>query len=382
MDQFPPTVALNDPDDEFEYFFDAPGSEPGTLWIEADARPSELNAIAYTKQNAEVHANLAPEDCRSLLESPAIAWVDVRGLGSEDVLRQLGSIFELHPLLLEDVVNAPQRPKVEDYRKQLLAIARTVSPRLDDHGKLAGEQIGFVLGKGYLLTFQEDPDRECFGPVRDRLRTNKGKVRKSGADYLLYLLLDSLIDSFFPVLETYGDRIEDLETEVAFHAGKHTLQNIYRLRRELLALRRAIWPLQSVVTTLMRSGSSLVGTEVEVYFRDCYDHVLQLLEIVENYRELSSSLMDAYRSSVEHRTNEVVRLLTVVTSIFTPLTFLAGVYGMNFRVMPELDWRYGYYICLALMAAIAGGLLWFFWRRGWLTDSLPGAVPPNAPGDR
>ena len=237
------------------------------------------------------------------------------------------------------------------------------------------EQVSFVLGKHYLLTVQEEPEHDCFEGVRLRIERSKGIIRKQGADYLAYALLDAIIDGFVPVLELYGERLEELEEEVILNPTRKTLQQIYQVRRELLQLRRAIWPQRNAISSLIRDGSELIGTEVQIYLRDCYDHAVQVMDMVENYRELASGLMDVYLSAVSNKMNEIMKLLTVVSAIFIPLTFVAGIYGMNFNTerspynMPELNWYWGYPICLAVMAAIAFGLLFFFWRRGWLKDS-------------
>lgn len=371
MTQFPnfdPNfIEENNEDKEFyfDYFFDLPGSEPGTLWIEENATPSQLILIDYDPKHAVRKVNISPSDCESYLASDSASWLDIQGLGSEEILKQIGQIFKLHPLLLEDVVNVPQRPKVEDYNEQLIIIIHLVQPRPEEDG-FYSQQVSLVLGKNYLLTFQEEPDHDCFNPVRNRLKNNKGKIRTSGVDYLTYLLLDTIIDSFFPVLEDYGERIEELENEVVFNPNHSTLEKIYTIRRELLALRRAIWPQQSVIITLMRSGSNLISSDVEIYFRDCYDHVIQLLDIVESYRELSSNLMDVYLSSMSNQMNEIMKVLTIISSIFIPLSFIAGVYGMNFEYMPELNWKWGYFITLGVMATVGSGLIFFFWRSGWL----------------
>jgi len=359
----------------FDYFFDLPGSEPGTLWIEEDAIPSQLILIDYSSKHAVRQVNIDPAKCEHYLGSESASWLDIQGLGSETILKQIGQIFKLHPLLLEDVVNIPQRPKVEDYNEQLIVIVHLVETTPDEAG-FHSEQVSFVLGKKYLLTFQQKANHDCFDPVRDRLKNNKGKVRTSGVDYLTYLLLDTIIDSFFPVLEDYGEHIESLEDEVMFNPTRHTLSKIYKVRRELLALRRIIWPQQSVITTLMRSGSHLISPDVEIYFRDCYDHVIQLLDLVESYRELSSSLMDVYLSSMSNKMNEVMKVLTIVSTIFVPLTFIAGIYGMNFEYMPELTWKWSYFIVLGVMGTIAIALMTFFWRSGWLKRFY--AVNPSA----
>ena len=374
--RFPESELVAQPEEEedlFDYYYDKQGSAPGTLSIEDDAAPTKIVLIDYNETNATRVQVPTPEACAPYLDTESVSWVDVQGLGSEDILQRLGQVFDLHPLVLEDVVNVPQRPKVEDYEDQLVIISQMVMPKHQEDGFWI-EQVSFVLGKHYLLTVQEEPQRDSFGPVRDRIRANKGIVRKLGADYLTYALLDAVIDGFFPVLEDYGERIEDLEEEVITHPTRQTLQKIYQIRRELLALRRSIWPQREAINILIRGGSHLISPEVQIYLRDCYDHTVQVMDMVETYRELASGLMDVYMSAVGNKMNEVMKLLTVVSSIFIPLTFIAGVYGMNFNTeispfnMPELNWYWGYFLCLAVMAATAGGLVYFFWRRGWFDN--------------
>ncbi len=356
-----------------DYFSDQPGSIPGTLNIPADASFPEIHLIDYNQAKAvRVHVP-TPEDCVPYLDTKSVSWVDVQGLGSEDILKRLGQVFNLHPLVLEDMVNVPQRPKVEEYDHQLLLIARMVVPTRDERGFFS-EQVSFVLGQYYLLTIQEESEQDTFQPVRDRIRLNKGLIRRHGADYLAYALLDTIIDGFFPVLEDYGERLESLENEVIASPSRRTVEEIYRLRRELLALRRAIWPQRDAINILIRDGSTLISPEVRVYLRDCYDHAVQVMDMVESYREVVSSMMDVYMSGVSNRMNEVMKLLTVISSIFIPLTFIAGVYGMNFNPerspwnMPELNWYWGYPMVLVDMGAIALGLILFFWRKGWFRD--------------
>ena len=360
-------------EDLFDYYYDEQGSIPGTLYIEEDASPTKIVLIDYNDINAARVQLNRPEDSIPYLDTESVSWVDVLGLGCEDVLRRLGKVFDLHPLVLEDIVNVPQRPKVEDYEDHLVIIAQMVM--LKEKGESFWiEQVSFVLGKHYLLTVQEEPTRDCFQPVRDRIRTHKGIIRKQAADYLAYTLLDAIIDGFFPVLEAYGEKIEDLEEEVVTNPTRRTLAKIYQVRRELLALRRAIWPQRDAINSLIRDGSDLISPEVRIYLRDCYDHAVQVMDMVETYRELASGLMDVYLSSVGNKMNEIMKLLTVISSIFIPLTFIAGVYGMNFNTekspwnMPELNWYWGYPVCLAAMATTAGGLVFFFWRRGWFEN--------------
>jgi len=356
-------------EDYFDYFYDKPGSEPGTLSIEPDAHPSRIVLIDYSPDHAVRKSDLTPNALRPYLGTNTISWMDIQGLGSEEVLKQVGEIFKLHPLLLEDVVNVPQRAKVEDYHDHVMVIAHRVRPNPEENG-FESEQVSFVLGKNYLLTFQEGDITDCFDPVRDRIYKNQGKIRHWGSDYLFYLLIDVLIDEYFPLLEDYEERIEALEDTIIRNPSGELMEEIYHIRRELLALRRLIWPLRHVMNVLLRDATnSLVASDVRIYFRDCYDHIIQVLDIIEAYRELAASLMEVYMTSMSNKMNEVMKFLTVISTIFIPLTFIAGVYGMNFKYMPELNSRWGYFLTWVIMLLIAFGSLFFFWRRGWLSPS-------------
>lgn len=364
---------IEEEEDLFDYAYEQPGSIPGTLNIEDDAELPEIVLIDYKSDRANRIGNLTPEACAKHLNTESVSWVDVKGLGSESILQRLGKVFELHPLVLEDVVNVPQRPKVEDYPEQLVIITQMVVPKPSGEGFWL-EQVSLVVGKSYLLTVQEKPEKDCFLPVRRRIQYNKGSIRNMGSDYLAYALWDAIIDGFFPVLEIYGEKIEDLEDEVIFNPNNSSLAEVYQVKRELLALRRAIWPQRNALNTLIRDGSSVIDPEILIFLRDCYDHTVQIIDIIETYRELASSLTDIYLSAISNRMNEVMKLLTVISSIFIPLTFIAGIYGMNFDPsasplnMPELDWYWGYPFCWALMITTAASLVYFFWRRGWFKN--------------
>ncbi len=355
-------------------FYHHPGTVPGTIIIDIDAPPPTILLIDYNQTNFIRQQVATPEDCISYLDTESVSWVDVQGLGNQDILERVGRLFDLSPLVLEDVVNVSERPKFEDYDNQLLFIARMVVPKPRTYG-FYNEQVSLILGKHYLLTVQEEPEHDCFEGVRVRIEKRRGSIRRKGADYLAYALLDAIIDGFFPVLEVYGEQLEELEEEVIVNPTRQTLQKIYQLRRELLQLRRAIWPQRDAINSLIRDRSELISEDVQIYLRDCYDHAVQVMDMVETYRELASGLMDVYLSAVSNKMNEVMKLLTVVSSIFIPLTFIAGIYGMNFNPekspynMPELNWYWGYPFSLAVMALIAFGLLFLFWRRGWLENS-------------
>ncbi|MGI8935628.1 MAG: magnesium/cobalt transporter CorA [Phormidesmis sp.] len=378
-------VADDDEDERrhWDYHYDEIGMAPGTLVINQDASPTELTLIDYSETSAIRRRLRSPEEAAQHLDTHSISWIDLQGLGNEDVLNRLGKVFHLHPLVLEDVVNVPQRPKVEYYDDQVLIITRMVMmapDSKDDDPHFTSEQLSFVLGQNYLLTVQEELNQDCLDPVRNRIRQNAGRIRSEGADYLTYALLDAVIDAYFPVLEEYGEYIESLEDEVIFSPTRETVQKIYRVRRALMSLRRSIWPQRNALNQLIRdvsSNSPLISTESRVYFQDCYDHVVQVLDIVETYRELTANLMDVYLSSVSNRMNEVMKTLTVISSIFIPLTFIVGVYGMNFDTeespwnMPELEAYWGYPLCWAGMIATALTMSYYFWRKGWFDDSAP-----------
>jgi magnesium transporter len=357
------------------YFYDRPGTTPGQLHIRENAQPADLVLIDYDRDRAERISIEEPELIHKYLKTHTVSWIDVLGLGNMATWEALSPIFNLHPLLVEDVVNVPQRPKIEHYQDRLLII--TIMVVLDpDRTGFNKEQVSLVLGQNFLLTVQEEPQEDCFHGVRQRIEVDRGIIRKQGADYLAYCLLDAIVDGYFPVLEYYGELIEDLEEEVMARPDRSTLAKIYKIRRELLTLRRAIWPQRDAINSLIRDGSDLISSDVQVYLRDCYDHTIQVMDMVETYRELATGLMDVYLSAVSNKMNEIMKLLTVVSAIFIPLTFVAGLYGMNFDRsksplnMPELGWYWGYPFCLALMLVIGTSLVFFFWKRGWFKSSV------------
>jgi magnesium transporter len=315
----------------------------------------------------------------------SITWVDVRGICDQKTLERMGEIFTIHPLALEDVVNVPQRPKTDAYASQQLVIARMV--QLGDDGLVKTEQLGIIFGKGFVLTIQEEPSRDCLEPLRVRIRRGRGPIRGAGADYLAYALLDAVIDGFYPVLEQIGERLEELETEAA-SAPRGMSRQIHDVKRELLLIRRAIWPQRDLINSLLRDESPHVSRETRVYLRDPYDHAVQVMDMVETFREFAAGLMDLYLAGMSNRMNEIMKVLTVISTIFLPLTFIAGVYGMNFSVeaspynMPELNWRYGYPFSLGLMLLSVVGLLLFYWRKGWLGGDSGIVEKSEAPPSR
>jgi magnesium transporter len=277
------------------------------------------------------------------------------------VLTRLSERLHFHPLALEDVFNVPQRPKVERYGDHYLIILRMLrlTPEIEE------EQVGMFFGASYVITVQERPDGDVFEGVRERIRKSHGRLRVAGADHLAYALIDAVVDGYFPALERLGEQMERLEDACVIERGGFILPKIQLLRRDLLTLRRAIWPMREAVVAIGREDSTLITPETRVFLRDCYDHTLEALEIVETDRETASSIMEIYLAMQNQRLNEVMKVLTVIATLFIPLTFIASIYGMNFEHMPELKWTYGYPAALALMGAVAGGLVYYFKRRGW-----------------
>lgn len=348
----------------------APGTAPGTLDHGQDAspRPLRLSVVDYRKQEFEEHDNLTVAEARPYFASPRNTWLHLQGDPSPDELRAIGDAYSLHPLALEDVRNGGQRTKIEDYAEQKFIVLR--HPVLRDD-VLDTEQVSIFLGKNFIVSFHNGED-DIFRPIRERLRKNpEGRLRRFECDYLLYALIDLIVDSSFPVLETIGEQLETLEDEVLEKPTRNILDQIHLMKRELILLRRAQWPQREMLNSLLRDDHEFISDDTKVFFRDCYDHTIQVMDLVESYREMSSGLLDVYLSSISNRMNDVMKVLTVIATIFIPLSFLAGVYGMNFDTaaspwnMPELGWRLGYPGFWLLAVAIAGGMLLLFRRKGW-----------------
>jgi magnesium transporter len=347
-----------------------PGAMPGTVAVDPQGARPVVRVMAYGPDELEEREVDDLDSLAKLVGRSPVTWVDVQGLGDAETITRLGEIFQLHPLALEDVVNTHQRPKVEDYGQFLFVVVRMIVPgeRLDT------EQVSLFLGANFVITFQERPG-DCLDPVRKRLRQATGRVRSAGADYLAYALLDAVVDAYFPAMEQYGEWLDTLDTEISAQPGSNVVVRVHQMRNDLLMLRRAIWPFRDDIGGLVREPNPLVSEETRVFLRDCYDHTVQIIDLVETSREMCSDLRDYYLSTVNNRMSEVMKVLTIMATIFIPLGFIAGVYGMNFDPgasgwnMPELGWSFGYPFALGLMAAVAGGQLWYFWRRGWLGRS-------------
>ena len=309
----------------------------------------------------------------SCLDNQRTTWINIDGLGDIDVLKTLGAQFNLHPLTLEDVLATGQRPKMEQYDGYLFIVAQMLY--LNEKKQMCGEQVSMFLGKNFLITIQEEGDFDVFEPVRARIRAANGSIRKQGADYLAYALLDSIVDHYYPVLESVGASIEQIEDELVDVSMKNPVRDLHRYKRTLSQIRRFIWPVRDVVNSMMHEETGLVNKGTKVYLRDCYDHTVQLMDLVESYRDVLSGLMELYLSSVGIRTNQIMKILTVISSIFIPLTFIVGVYGMNFARevdgkklpwnMPELYQPWGYVAVMLFMLSIAVFQILYFKKRRW-----------------
>lgn len=297
-----------------------------------------------------------------------VTWVHVVGFKNVDLLERLGALLDLHHLALEDVVNLDQRPKIEDYGKKLFVVVRMIES-LDT--RLESDQLSIFLLENCVISFDNDPG-DCLEPVRERIRKGRGHMREHGSDHLLYAIIDTVIDAYFPLLEKFGERLETLEASILTDPKRELIVELHNLKRDLLTMRRAIWPLRDVVNSMIRDTYPSISEGTRIYLRDCYDHSVRIIDLIENYRQVASDLMDVYLSSVSNRMNEVMKVLTVISTIFIPPTFIAGIYGMNFNTeiskynMPELNWPYGYPVCLGLMLIMTIGVLVYLYRRGMI----------------
>jgi magnesium transporter len=344
-----------------------PGASPGTVVVDPNAPPLKIRVVSFGPEDCQTQDTADPASALAAVGKQPVTWIDVQGLGNAEPILELGKRFGLHPLALEDVVNTHQRPKVEDYGEYLFIVAKM----LHSEETLEMEQVSVFLGKNFVITFQE-AGGNGLEHVRKRLLAGKCRLRQSGADYLAYAMLDAIVDGYFPVLEQYGEKLDDLDDAIADHPTRDMMVRLHDMRSHLLILRRAVWPLREALGALAREPNRLVSDDTRVFLRDCYDHTVQIIDLIETSREMCSDLRDFYLSAVNNQMNEIMKVLTIIATIFIPLSFIAGVYGMNFNPevspwnMPELRWAFGYPFALGLMALVAGGLLWFFRRRRWI----------------
>jgi len=341
------------------------GMPPGALVHvgEVKAEAMKITVMDYDGDRVEEKEVRAVEECFPFKEAPSVTWINVEGLHQVEPLEKLGGAFGLHPLVLEDILTTDQRPKVEDQGDYLYIVLKMLDYQEEE---IIHEQVSLILGSNFVISFQEGREGDVFNPIRERIRSGKGKIRKSGADHLAYALLDSIVDSYFAILEKLGEQVEALEEELIADPGPETLEEIHRLKREMLYLRKSLWPLREVISTLERGESALIQESTGIYIRDVYDHTIQVIDSIETFRDMLSGMLDIYLSSISNRMNAVMKVLTLIATIFMPLTFLAGVYGMNFKHMPELGWPWAYPVLWLVLALIGITMVVYFKRKKWL----------------
>jgi magnesium transporter len=340
------------------------GLPPGTLVHVGEKKTDKVTIMAfnYAGGRCDEHQILSLDELAPPTDE-SVTWVNVGGVHKMDILESCGKQFQLHSLLLEDIANTDQRPKLDDYETCLFLVLKMLS--VTDRQDIVVEQVSLVFGRNFVLSFQEN-GTDVFTPVRDRLRGGKGRLRQSGADYLFYALVDAVVDQYFAVVEVLGEKIEELQDLVVSDPQPETLRRIHALKRQLLFLRRAVWPLREVTNNLSRSECPFLQESTKVFIRDVYDHVVQIVDTIETLREMVSASLDIYLSSISYRLNAVMKVLTIITTIFMPLTFIVGIYGMNFEHMPELKWEWGYPLVVGVMVMIAIAMLGFFIRKKWI----------------
>jgi len=341
------------------------GLPPGSLVFLGEKRVENatIRVIDYDEREVHERAIANPAECRQYMDQKTVTWIDVTGLHDTELLARLGKVLTIHPLVLEDILNTGQRPRFEDHGESIFCVVKMLYRGKGD-GEIVSEQVSLILGRGYLVTFQE-MEGDVFGMIRDRIRTGKGRIRTAGCDYLAYSLLDAIVDNYFIVLEDVGDKIENLQEAVLERPEPETLQAMHQLKREMMFIRKNLWPLRELVSALDKSESDLITEGLSPYLRDVYEHTFQVIDTVEAWREMLSGALDVYMTSVSNKMNEVMKVLTVIATIFIPLTFIAGIYGMNFEYMPELKWRMGYAGIWCVMLSVGAGMAVFFKRKKW-----------------
>ena len=343
-----------------------PGMVPGTLVYvgEKKAEAVRISYIDYDEQNFEEKQVRTIKECFPFKTTPTVTWINIDGLHEVEIIEMLGKEFDLHPLMLEDILNTGQRPKVEDFDKYIFVVLKMLSYN-DEQQAVEAEQVSLVLGANYVISFQEAVG-DVFEPIRERIRNAKGRVRKMDADYLMYALLDAVVDGYFAILEKLGERIESMEEELVSSPSEKTLEQIHKLKREMIFLRKSVWPLRELISGLQRTESPLIRESTGLYLRDVYDHTIQVIDTVESFRDMVSGMLDIYLSSISNRMNAVMKVLTIIATIFIPLTFIAGIYGMNFKYMPELERHWGYPLVLFVMGIVAIVMLIYFRKKKWI----------------
>ena len=364
------------------------GLPPGSLIHIGEKKKEEIkiSILDYDETNFQEKEAKTIDECFLLKDKPTVTWINVDGIHQIEILEKLGNCFGLHPLVLEDILNTDQRPKIEDYNDYIYIVLKMLyykennplsPPTKGRQGGVKGgmgvfsdgitiEQISLIIGQNFVISFQEGIEGDVFNSVRERIRNDKGRIRKMGSDYLAYSLIDAIVDNYFIILEKIGDKIELLEEKLVTDPTQETLHIIHNLKREMIFLRKSVWPLREVVSGMERGESPLIKESTRVYLRDVYDHTIQVIDTIETFRDMVSGMLDIYLSSISNRLNAVMKVLTIIATIFMPLTFIAGVYGMNFKYMPELEWRWGYPVILFVMFAIGILMVIYFKRKKWM----------------
>jgi magnesium transporter len=342
------------------------GLPPGTL-VQIEERKTEkvkINIIDYDEVQFQEKEAETVEECFPFKDKPTVTWINIDGIHQVEIIEKIGTHFGIHSLILEDIMNTGQRPKMEDFEDYIFVVVKMIYYDEKDN-EIKAEQVSLLLGSNFVISFQEK-EGDVFDPIRERTRKAKGRIRKMKADYLAYALVDTIVDRYFMVLEKLGEKIEGMEEELVTNPTPETLQTIHTLKRELIFLRKSVWPLREVISVLERGESSLIDESTGIYLRDVYDHTIQVIDTIETFRDMVSGMLDIYLSSISNRMNEVMKVLTIMATIFIPLTFIAGVYGMNFKYIPELEWHWGYPVILFVMVAIGILMVIYFRRKKWL----------------
>ncbi len=342
------------------------GLPPGTLVHigEKKAEKLKITVMDYDEEHFQEREIKAIEECFAFKDAPTVTWINIDGLHQIEILEKLGECYGFHPLVLEDILNTDQRPKMEDYGDYLYIVLRMLNYN-DKSSEIETEQVSLILGPNFVFSFQESQS-DVFNPVRERIRSGKGRIRTMGGDYLAYALLDLIVDNYFVIMEKLGETIEFLEEKLVTRPVPETLQTIHQLKRELIFLRKAVWPLREVIGGLERGELALIKETSRVYLRDVYDHAIQVIDTIETFRDMISGMLDIYLSSVSNRLNSVMKVLTIIATIFMPLTFLAGIYGMNFKYFPEVEWRWSYPVFWLVVVLISVSMLLYFKKKNWL----------------
>ncbi len=342
------------------------GLPPGTVVFVGEKKVEEIRItiIDYDEHQYAEREVKNIEECFSFKDTPSISWINIDGVHQVDVIEKLGAHFVLHPLLQEDVVNTHQRPKFDEYDDHLFIVLRMFFLNAEEN-ELQGEQISLIVGANFVISFQERQG-DVFEQARERLRNGKGRIRKKGSDYLAYSLIDAIVDSYYKILEGLGENIESLQEQMVSEPKQEDLQIIQHLKRDMLFFRKSVWPLREVIGGLAKSESTLIKEDVLVYVRDVYDHVIQAIDTIETFRDMLSAMLEIYLSSVGNRMNQVMKVLTIIATIFIPMTFLAGIYGMNFKYMPELEWRYAYLVFWFVVVTVFIIMIALFKKKKWL----------------